>query len=93
MSDEQSSPIKAHNLIMEDRKRLCLSGVSDVTAFDEEKVTLTTSMGILTVSGQGLHIGNFSRETGELNMDGEIYALNYEELKRKDGGFFANIFR
>lgn len=91
--EERLNQTKTHNLIMEERKKLSLSGVNDVTAFDEERVTITTTMGILTISGQGLHIGNFSRESGELNMDGEVYALSYEELKEKSKGFLANLFR
>ena len=48
-----------HNIIVEDRKKMTLTGVKDVLSFDEETVVLDTSLGRLTVKGSGLHIVNF----------------------------------
>ncbi len=49
-----------HNIIIEDRKKLTLSGVKDVVSFDDETLLLETALGRLTVKGAGLHIVNFS---------------------------------
>ena len=46
-----------HNIIIEDRKKLTLSGVKDVISFDDETLLLETALGRLTVKGAGLHIG------------------------------------
>ena len=52
--------IKApHNVIMEDRHILTVSGISDVDSFDEQTVIVFTDMGELTVKGEGLHINRF----------------------------------
>ena len=40
-----------HNVILENREHLSVSGVSEVISFDENQVSLVTSMGILTVGG------------------------------------------
>ena len=91
--EEKNTVRKRHNMILEDRKQLALSGVSDVSGFDEETVILETELGQLTVKGSSLHISKFSLETGELNLDGNIYSLVYAENRQTEGGFFAKLFR
>lgn len=94
MAAEEKSPVKMkHNLILENRKVLTVSGVSDVSGFDEQSVILVTEMGELAVKGNKLHINKFSLETGELNLDGDIYSLTYSENKNTEGGFFSKLFR
>ncbi len=84
---------KTHSLILEDRKRLSLSGVKDVAGFSEQSVTLLTELGELCVKGSDLHIGSFSQETGELSLDGVVDSLVYSESRQTEGGFFARLFR
>ena len=62
--------IKApHNVIMEDRHTLTVSGISDVDSFDEQTVIVFTDMGELTVKGEGLHINRLSLEVGEIMIE------------------------
>ncbi len=84
-----------HNIIMEDRRHLTVSGVSDIDSFDEQSVVIYTEMGELTVKGSDLHINRLSLEMGELLVEGEIYALIYSEKEEKQsgGGFFSKVFR
>lgn len=93
MIEEKSMTKARHNLILENRKTLTVTGVSDVSGFDEQTVVMVTELGELTVKGDNLHINKFSMETGELNLDGEIYALSYAENRQQSGGFFSKIFR
>ena len=78
-----------HNLILEDRKKLVVSGVEDVDSFDEQTVVAYTAVGELMIKGAGLHINKLSLETGELTLDGEISSLTYSE----NGSFFSKLFR
>lgn len=83
-----------HNVIMEERKKLNISGVNDVDSFDEETVVAYTDMGELTIKGNDLHINKLSTETGELVIEGKIRALYYnEEQSGKQGNVFSRIFR
>lgn len=94
MSDINNTSVrKQHNLILEDRKKLTLSGVRDVEGFDEQTITLLTELGELTLKGEGMHINNFSQETGELSLDGLINSLSYSESSRTEGGFWSRLFR
>ena len=93
-TEEKRSVKLPHNVIMEDRKSLMITGVSDVDSFDEQTVVVYTDMGELTVRGSGLHIGRLNVETGELNVTGQIYALGYTDDREKNtGGFFGRLFK
>ena len=47
MNDEKTTR-QIHNIIMENRKSLSISGVTDVDNFDEKEILLYTQMGELT---------------------------------------------
>ena len=38
--NEQNKPAGPHNLILEERKRLSISGVTEIDSFDEQTVVL-----------------------------------------------------
>ena len=83
-----------HNAILENRKKLMLSGVTDVESFDEKLVVLYTQLGELTIRGTDLHVNEMSVESGDLTVEGEIKALIYGEKDRtKKLGFFGKLFR
>ncbi len=84
---------KTHNLIMENRKKLDLSGVAKVNNFDENEVCVQTCLGQLTIRGEQLHITRFNTETGDMLLDGSIYALVYTTDKERSGGFLSKLFR
>lgn len=92
MEDKNISAIP-HNLVLEDRKHLTVSGVKDVESFDEQNIIAATNMGEMTVSGNGLKINRFSNEVGELAIDGEISSISYTDNEPVEGGFFRRIFR
>lgn len=82
-----------HNVILEDRKNLMVSGVSDVDSFDEQTVIAYTDMGELTVRGADLHISRLNTETGELNITGNIHGLVYSDDNERGTGFFGRLFK
>ena len=69
-----------HNAILENRQRLQLSGVTD---FDEDEIRLFTQLGELTIKGKDLHINEISVESGDVSVEGDIWALVYGEKDRK----------
>ena len=83
-----------HNVFLEDRKKLTVSGVNDIGSFDEQTIVAYTDMGELTVRGEGLHINKMSVDSGELAVEGEISALIYSENEnsKNGGGFFSRLF-
>ena len=59
-----------HNIIIEDRKNVSISGVTDVESFDEETVILMTDLGELVIKGFGLHISKIDVVSGDLALEG-----------------------
>ena len=72
-------PARAHSLQMENRERLRLTGVGDVSGFDENLIVLTTDMGELSIRGEALHIDKIDLDAGLLELRGRICELCYEE--------------
>jgi sporulation protein YabP len=72
-----------HNLILEDRMAMNLSGVTDVDCFDERMIRLYTQLGELTIKGRNLHMDTVSVETGDMRVTGDIWSLQYGDRDRK----------
>jgi sporulation protein YabP len=90
MSEEK----KLHNLILENRQRLSVSGVTDVESFDEKSVVLDCEQGLLIVRGYDLHINKLNVESGELVIEGDMSSFNYsDEGSKKGGGLWAKMFK
>ena len=83
-----------HNVIMENRSKISLSGVTDVDCFDENTILIYTIMGELTIKGKKLQVNDFSVETGEMSLQGDIYSIIYGDKDKKSPlSFFAKLFR
>lgn len=94
MINEEKKQRTIHNVIMENRKALTISGVTDVDSFDERCISLYTQMGELVIKGRELHINSVSVETGDMSIEGDIWALCYGD-KDKSGAlsFLGKLFR
>ncbi len=82
-----------HHVIMEDRRLLTISGVTDIDSFDEQTVVIYTDIGELMIKGFNLHINKIDVENGDLILDGEIYSLSYSDQQPQSGGFLSRLFR
>ena len=81
-----------HNVILEGRRRLSISGVSDVESFDEHEIVMGTAQGILVLQGQELRIEKLSLDSGDVVVEGLINKLEYEDQSLPTQGFFARLF-
>ena len=84
------------NLILENRKKLSVSGVNDVLSFDDQVVMIETELGLLTVKGENIRINKLSIDTSEVIVEGEISYLSYsdkEPEKQKSGSLISKIFK
>lgn len=77
--EEAEKTAREHSVSMLNRERMSLTGVDDVSAFDENVIILTTTLGALTVRGDALHIGCIDLELGRLEVEGHIRELSYNE--------------
>ena len=79
-----------HKLQLNERKKLTMTGVTEVVSFDETAVVLQTSLGLLIVQGEQLQLKNLSLEGGQVAVEGDINALSYEEPRQ---GGWRRLFR
>ena len=84
------------NIILENRKKLTISGVLDVLSFDDQIVILETELGLLTIKGEDIRISKLSLDTTEVIVEGTINSIAYSEknLDKKSGGsLISKIFK
>ena len=86
-----TDPAAVHRLQLEGREKLTVAGVEDVERFDEGCIVMATCEGTLIVTGEGLHIGKLSLDGGELQVDGRVEALTYEEQQAPRGSWLTRL--
>ena len=63
-------------------------------AFNEEEVVLLTDMGVIVLSGEGLHIVKLNLDEGVLAVEGRVIALEYvQDEKPAKKGLFSGLFK
>lgn len=83
-----------HNVIMENREKVVITGIIDIHSFDDELVLTETEMGILTIKGKDLKMNKLNLDNTELVVEGQIGMLQYNEVdSMKKGGVFNKIFK
>ena len=83
---------KPHSLILEERKKLSVTGVEDVASFDENEIVLETAAGNLLIRGSDLKVGRVSIETGEVSVEGLVTELDYQEVS-PGGSLWTRLFK
>lgn len=82
MIEEKKNHKVSHNIILENRNKLSISGVNDIDSFDDKQISAFTEMGFLTIKGSNLHINKFNTQNGELNLSGKIDSLLYSNREK-----------
>ena len=72
----------AHKVILNERKNLNITGVSEVLSFEEDLVVLKTSLGTLLVQGRGLKLKTLSPDGGQV-VEGTVSAMSYQEPRTR----------
>lgn len=86
---------KDHQLKINNRKLLEITGVREVDSFDNEEFLLETVMGYLIIRGQNLQLKNLDVTEGIVSIKGKVYELSYvdEHQQEKAKGFFSKLFK
>jgi len=94
MQIEEKQTNIMQNVILENRKKLTLTGIRDVLSFDDEIVVVESELGLLNIKGTDLRVNKISVETGDVIVDGTIRAIEYSD---KDiwpkQGLMSKIFK
>ncbi len=86
--------MRPHSLTLESRQKAVITGVEAVDSFNEQMVVLSTTAGTLTLLGGQLHVSHLNLEDGQLLVEGEIAALEYDERSKPGrGSLLTRLFR
>ena len=83
-----------HDISLNMRKHLDITGVKDVVSFDEQSVIVTTVCGEMTVEGKDIRIGVLDTERGIVSLDGTVDAIFYSNAdENKKQGLFGKLLK
>ena len=82
---------KPHLLTLDNRRLLTLTGVEDVSGFDEQTIHIKLADAALVVKGSSLHISKLNLDSGDVAIDGQINSLQY--LGATSGSLRSRLFR
>ena len=78
-----------HSLRLVGRAELTITGVTEVSRFEDDGVLLQTDMGELTVQGEQLQLKELSLDGGRVAVSGSISALIYG--RQQSGGWLHRL--
>lgn len=74
-----------HRLTLAERNKLTVTGVTEVVSFEDTAVVLQTVMGTLVVQGDQLQLKTLSLDGGQVEVDGTVSSLAYEQIRQRGG--------
>ena len=89
MSEQQNL---SHSLTLNARKKLALTGATEVVSFDDTSVVINTPLGMLVIQGRELQLKTLTEDGGNVTVEGLITSLVYEE-PRTTGSWFSRLVR
>ena len=92
MEKAAAKPPLPHDLILESRSRLTVTGVQRVLHCSAESAALETGKGILHLSGAQISMQTLDLEAGEAKLTGRFDGLEYTAA-RAAGGFWHRLLR
>ena len=94
--DEKIKTAKSHKMMMDNRRKVEISGVNDVISFDLNTILLETDYGMMTIKGSNLHVNRLSVEKGEVDVEGKLDGINYSDISsyaKKGESFISRMFK
>lgn len=90
-----SRSAEGHDIVMQGRKIMEITGVKQVESFDSEEFLLLTVMGMLVIKGENLQMKNLDVDRGEVAIKGRISSLVYTDQSAgdKSKGLFSKLFK
>ena len=64
-------------LSLENRNKLTLTGIVEVISFDDQKISLNTKLGNLSIKGEGLKLNKLDVQNGDVIITGTILSMIY----------------
>lgn len=85
--------LRSHSIHIENRELMSITGVKDVGSFNDNEIILMTDGGGLSVEGSELHITKLDLDEGQVIVEGQIIAFEYDDMPVQKGNIFSRMFR
>jgi len=82
-----------HNITINERKNIMITGVKKIESFDNEEFLLETTMGNIVIKGTDLEIIKLDTYQGSVSIKGVIISLSYSDGGKKEEGVFSKLFK
>lgn len=84
-----------HDVKINDRKNIIISGVKKIASFDSEEFIIETNMGVVVLKGQSLELVKLDTSEGNVKIKGKICGYNYMDgkEKNKEESFISKLFK
>ena len=95
MDDKKNFSNAIQNIILENREKMSITGVSDVLSFDDQIIIVETELGLLTIKGENLKINKLNIDTSDFTLNGKINSMAYSEtaFESKNSNILSKIFK
>ena len=94
--EERQASTGQHKLILTNRSKISLNGITDILSFDVNEILIETELGMLMIRGKDLHVNRLTLEKGEVDISVKVDSLQYSDMsKGNDRGesFFGRLFK
>lgn len=85
-----------HSITLNERKNIMITGVKRIESFDDEEFLMETTMGYVTIKGEGLEIIKLDTYQGNVSINGKVNSLIYMDSankKEKEESVFGKLFK
>jgi len=91
--DKDSLASLNHNITIQERKNIMITGVKKIESFDNEEFLLETTMGNIIIKGTDLEIIKLDTYQGSVSIKGVVNSLSYNNTNKKEDGVFSKLFK
>lgn len=91
--DKDSIQSFNHNITVNERKNIIITGVKKIDSFDNQEFLLETTMGPIIIKGEDLEIIKLDTYQGSVSIKGIVNSLTYSETTKKEEGVFSKLFK
>jgi len=82
-----------HNITMQERKSIMITGVKKIDSFDNEEFLLETTLGNVIIKGSELEIIKLDTYQGNVSIKGTVNSVTYTDNVKKEEGVFSKLFK
>lgn len=90
-SDELSTLLSPHTVLVEGRHRIRITGVMDVESFQEDEAAISVQNGLLYLVGEGMKLTRLDPDSHTALIDGTLISLEYASERERRRGLFSRL--